>query len=135
MHLWPIRIYQLRKNQIFYENVYGKLHGFICLADPVLERVEDSYWTIQTNPINSSHHKNTLVFGESDGYSLNLSAEPIWSDKIVESLRNWQTSGQFHPYTCGAATCRADLIPTPHGWICSQRNCYYVQRWSHIGSG
>lgn len=47
----------------------------------------------------------------------------------VESLNAFQHSGQFHPFTCGNAACRAVLIATVAGWRCPK--CVYTQNWAH----
>lgn len=47
----------------------------------------------------------------------------------VEALNAWQTRGDVHPFTCGDALCRADLVATESGWIC--RRCTYRQDWAH----
>ena len=53
-----------------------------------------------------------------------------WSPDIVQGLNRQQKSGVIHPYTCGDEKCRAILIATTDGWICSK--CNYTQDWFHV---
>jgi len=51
-----------------------------------------------------------------------------WTQKIVDHLNAWQSSGLFHPYTCDSGH---DLVATPDGWICSKVGCSYTQDWAY----
>jgi len=71
----------------------------------------------------------------------------MWSEDVVKTLNEYQTSGKFHPYTCGTPDCgrtklcvnwrgdqhevffRSELVATTNGWICP--NCDYTQDWYH----
>jgi len=57
---------------------------------------------------------------------------PPWSAEQVAGLNGYQRSGVFHPYTCGDASCRADLVATRDGWRCP--HCSYRQTWAHAFS-
>lgn len=50
-----------------------------------------------------------------------------WTMEQVDALNNFQRSGVMHGFTCGE--CRALLLATPSGWICSNDN--YRQHWAH----
>ena len=58
-------------------------------------------------------------------------SEPPWSDKEVLSLNDYQNSYVMHPFTCGEENCREVLIATTNGWICSNTDCPYTQKWAH----
>src|SRR5690606_12352281 len=53
----------------------------------------------------------------------------------VDALNDWQTSGAFHPFTCGTPMKHhhpdnnSVLIATENGWICT--SCDYIQDWAH----
>lgn len=51
-----------------------------------------------------------------------------WSADQVASLNAYQSSGVFHPYTCGKR-CNGEgvLTATPGGWACPA--CGYRQGW------
>lgn len=56
-----------------------------------------------------------------------------WNIDQVASLNAYQSSGVFHPYTCGnrCVSDRGDdgvLVATPEGWICPE--CGYTQAWA-----
>lgn len=63
-----------------------------------------------------------------------------WTPEQIENLNDYQTSGQFHPYTCarrgdGTHKMRRDeelgqLVATEDGWKC--RDCSYEQDWAHL---
>ena len=52
-----------------------------------------------------------------------------FTDDQVKSLKEYQESGIFHPFTCGGKDCREDLEPTNNGWVC--KSCEYTQDWCH----
>lgn len=63
-----------------------------------------------------------------------------WTDQQVENLKDWQSSGYVHPYTCGQRNPETHtwsewggdfgiLIPTKTGWVCP--DCSYTQDWAH----
>jgi len=58
---------------------------------------------------------------------------PNWTEQQVKNLNDYQTSGVFHPYTCGGnrngKSCRADLVATKDGWVCPE-GCGYTQEWA-----
>jgi hypothetical protein len=56
----------------------------------------------------------------------------------VESLNGFQSSGVFHPFTCGNDNCpgkgrnfiNLDILEaTEQGWVCP--SCDYTQDWAH----
>ena len=72
------------------------------------------------------------------------SSPPLpWTDAQVAALNRFQTSGRFHPFTCGGK--RTDeahrayrrehggdlgqLVATTNGWVCPV--CGYTQDWAH----
>lgn len=55
-----------------------------------------------------------------------MQKEP-WPDELVTALNEYQQGGYMHPYTCGNAECRSDLVATPKGFACP--NCDYKQEW------
>ena len=52
-----------------------------------------------------------------------------WTPEQVVNANAWQQCEHFHPYTCG--DCRADLLATEDGWVCSTGDCGYTQDWAH----
>jgi hypothetical protein len=68
-----------------------------------------------------------------------------WSAEQVDALNRYQTSGRFHPFTCGNN--RTDdihrayqkehggdfgqLVATETGWVCPVPGCGYKQDWAH----
>lgn len=65
-----------------------------------------------------------------------LLSSNVFSPEEVASLNAYQTSGVFHPFTCGGD--RTDenhldgqglLVATRNGWICIW--CDYKQSWAH----
>lgn len=70
----------------------------------------------------------------------NVSIAP-WTDAEVENLREWQTYGFVHPFTCPNRNNKnkpkhriyendlGTLVPTNKGWVC--RDCNYTQDWCH----
>jgi hypothetical protein len=54
-----------------------------------------------------------------------------WTDEQVERANEYQTSREFHPYTCGGASCREVLVATTNGWVCPNPVCGYTQDWAH----
>lgn len=63
---------------------------------------------------------------------------PPWSAEQVENLNRFQSSGQWHPFTCGnddlhAALnrVRPALVATTIGWVCPDDDCDYMQAWAH----
>lgn len=67
-----------------------------------------------------------------------------WTDEQVAALNRWQTSGEFHPFTCGSGNRGDDahvahakqfggdfgqLVATRDGWVCPV--CDYRQTWAH----
>lgn len=50
----------------------------------------------------------------------------------MDALNAYQSRGDFHPYTCGSATCRTALVATEGAWRCPE--CSYVQGWAYEGS-
>lgn len=63
--------------------------------------------------------------------------KPPWTQEQCDRLNAFQTSGQFHPFTCGSGNRTDDkhldgegvLVATPEGWKC--RYCDYRQEWAH----
>jgi hypothetical protein len=52
-----------------------------------------------------------------------------WTDEQVAALAEYQASGRFHPYTCGADSSHGPLTPSREGWACE--SCPYTQGWAH----
>ena len=52
-----------------------------------------------------------------------------FNDKQIESMNGFQSSGVFHPFTCGNDSNHANLVATKDGWICI--DCDYTQDWAH----
>lgn len=67
--------------------------------------------------------------------------EAPWTTGEVLALIKYQTSSQFHPYTCPNHESllfpyrgSVRLIPTYDGWVCSIDTCGYTQNWAHFDS-
>lgn len=68
-----------------------------------------------------------------------MNAIAPWTPEQVENLNDYQTSGQFHAYTCarrndGTHKQRrgedlGQLVATEDGWTC--KDCDYTQDWAH----
>lgn len=55
-----------------------------------------------------------------------------WTPAQVSRLNRWQTSGIFHPFTCGKRDGHEGegiLTATINGWVCQE--CDYTQDWAH----
>ena len=67
-----------------------------------------------------------------------------WTPEQVAALNRWQTSGRFHPFTCGGDRMDAahvqyqyehpdqdfgQLVASVNGWFCPV--CSYRQSWAH----
>jgi hypothetical protein len=50
-----------------------------------------------------------------------------FTDVEVLSIQAYQTSGVFHPLTCGNQNCRQVLVAYQHGLVCLV--CGYSQDW------
>lgn len=56
---------------------------------------------------------------------------PFSADEVA-SLNAYQTSGFFHPFTCGEDNCHGiRLIAATNGWHCASQACDYHQLWAH----
>lgn len=63
--------------------------------------------------------------------------DAIWTPEQVKCLFDYQSNGNFHPFTCpnrdeGHPEIAGDtgmLVPTRRGWICPF--CDYTQDWAH----
>jgi hypothetical protein len=68
-------------------------------------------------------------------------SRPPWSAEQVDKLREWQSCGWVHPFTCPDHGDKAHqryreetgspdaLLADEHGWICEW--CGYTQDWAH----
>lgn len=66
--------------------------------------------------------------------------KPPWTEEQVQRLNEYQTAGNFHPFTCGGCRDRLGtgypdgpfddrvLTATPNGWVCA--TCDYIQDWA-----
>lgn len=55
--------------------------------------------------------------------------EAPFTEDQVDSLNGFQVAGLFHPFTCGGASCRDDLVATVDGWVCP--SCGNTQKWAN----
>jgi hypothetical protein len=58
-------------------------------------------------------------------------SDPVHSPFTAEqvaSLNAYQAEGVFHPFICGAESCRGILVATEAGWHCPA--CDYQQLWA-----
>lgn len=53
-----------------------------------------------------------------------------WTPDQIKNLNEFQANRHMHPFTCGTAGCRADLVATAEGWTCPN-GCGYTQNWAH----
>lgn len=55
-----------------------------------------------------------------------------WDSRQVEMIRYHQSSGLYHPYTCGGSHGEARVLSvTPEGFVCPVVECEYTQKWCH----
>lgn len=53
---------------------------------------------------------------------------PFTADQI-QSINEYQESGNFHPFTCGNSSNHPVLVATQDGMKCPK--CHFCQKWVH----
>ena len=55
-----------------------------------------------------------------------------WNDWQVEMIKYHQSSGLYHPYTCGREHGEATVLAVrSEGFVCPVLGCEYTQKWCH----
>jgi hypothetical protein len=93
-------------------------------GDPVAQRIVNKLYGPDEPMTRTELHEPAKPLVNAAGEPL---ARAPWTESQLESLRGYQLSSRWHPYTCGR--CRSLLYPETDGWHCSGDD--YAQDWAH----